>query len=63
MKRQRKASRREQQNDRGKGVLPTVHFTSTAKAIAAFRGAPPIDFEKFRSDVDAILDQDPTPRA
>ncbi len=25
-------------------------------------GAPPIDYERFRSDVDAFLDQDPTPR-
>jgi antitoxin (DNA-binding transcriptional repressor) of toxin-antitoxin stability system len=25
-------------------------------------GAPHIDYERFRSDVDAFLDQDPTPR-
>ncbi len=37
-------------------------FVSTAAALAALRHAPPIDFEQFRADVDAVLDQDPTPR-
>ena len=30
---------------------------------AAFAGAAPIDYKRFRKDVDGILDQDPTPRA
>jgi hypothetical protein len=30
--------------------------------VAAFRDAPPIDPERFRDDVDHILNQDPTPR-
>lgn len=31
-------------------------------AVAAFAGAPAIDFARFRGDVDARLDQDSTPR-
>jgi antitoxin (DNA-binding transcriptional repressor) of toxin-antitoxin stability system len=38
------------------------HFVSTAKLQAALRGVGPIDPDRFREDVDAILDQDPTPR-
>jgi prevent-host-death family protein len=38
-------------------------FVSRDAAAAAFRGAPRIDPGRFRSDVDAVLDQDPTPRA
>jgi hypothetical protein len=30
--------------------------------VAAFAGAPAIEFEQFRDDVGAILDQDPAPR-
>lgn len=37
-------------------------FVPTAIAAAAFAGADPIDAEQFRRDVDAHLDQDPTPR-
>lgn len=29
---------------------------------AAFAGAPHIDFDRFRADIDAFVDQDPTPR-
>lgn len=29
----------------------------------AFAGAPPIDADRFRADLDAFADQDPTPRA
>lgn len=39
------------------------HFVSTEVAIAAFRGSPRIDFERFREDIDRFVDQDPTPRA
>jgi prevent-host-death family protein len=38
-------------------------YVSADAAAAAFRGAPPIDPSRFRSDVDAVLDEDPTPRA
>lgn len=37
-------------------------FVSATAALAIFRGAPPIDADKFRRDVDAYADQDPTPR-
>jgi prevent-host-death family protein len=30
--------------------------------VAAFEGAPHVDYEQFRADVDAYVDQDPTPR-
>jgi prevent-host-death family protein len=30
--------------------------------LAAFAGAPPVDPARFREDVDAVLDQDPSPR-
>jgi prevent-host-death family protein len=38
-------------------------FVSRDAAAAAFRGAPRIDHDRFRSDVDAVLDEDPSPRA
>jgi antitoxin (DNA-binding transcriptional repressor) of toxin-antitoxin stability system len=37
-------------------------FVSAGAAAAAFSGAPGIDPARFRDDVDALLDQDPTPR-
>jgi prevent-host-death family protein len=37
-------------------------FVSADAAAAAFRGAPPLDPARFRADVDAALDEDPTPR-
>jgi len=37
-------------------------FVPAATVIAAFAGAPVIDAERFRVDVDAVLDQDPAPR-
>ncbi len=30
--------------------------------VSAFKGALRIDYEKFRADIDAHVDQDPTPR-
>ncbi len=30
--------------------------------IETFRGSPRIDFKRFRRDLDAVVDQDPTPR-
>ena len=38
-------------------------FVAAAAAVAAFRGSPPIDSERFREDVDAVIDQDSAPRA
>jgi antitoxin (DNA-binding transcriptional repressor) of toxin-antitoxin stability system len=38
-------------------------FVPAELAVAAFASAAPIDRERFRADVDRILDQDPTPRA
>lgn len=38
-------------------------FVTAEVLLSAFRTAAPLDVEKFRSDVDEIVDQDPTPRA
>jgi prevent-host-death family protein len=38
-------------------------FVPAEQVIAAFRGAPPIDPAQFRRDIDAVVDEDPTPRA
>jgi antitoxin (DNA-binding transcriptional repressor) of toxin-antitoxin stability system len=38
-------------------------YVTADAAIAAFGRAPRIDGDRFRADVDAVLDQDPTPRA
>jgi prevent-host-death family protein len=37
-------------------------FVAAVGAVAAFRGAPPVDFERLRIDLDAMADEDPTPR-
>jgi antitoxin (DNA-binding transcriptional repressor) of toxin-antitoxin stability system len=37
-------------------------FVPTKVLQAALEGSEPIDPVQFRADVDAILDQDPTPR-
>jgi antitoxin (DNA-binding transcriptional repressor) of toxin-antitoxin stability system len=37
-------------------------FVDTDAALAAFRGAPRIDAARLRDDLDAVLEQDPTPR-
>ncbi len=37
-------------------------FAATERAIELFAGAPAIDAEQFRDDVDTLLDQRPTPR-
>ena len=38
-------------------------FVSRDVLLEAFRNAPPIDADRFRRDVDAVLDQDIEPRA
>jgi antitoxin (DNA-binding transcriptional repressor) of toxin-antitoxin stability system len=37
-------------------------FVPAGIALAVFAGAAPMDADQFRSDVDATLDQDITPR-
>lgn len=37
-------------------------FVAADVAVAAFAGAPAIDAVRFRADVDAALDHDPSPR-
>lgn len=38
-------------------------FVRAESAIAHFAGAPRIDAKRLRKDIDALVDQDPTPRA
>ena len=37
-------------------------FVAAEAAVAMFAGAPEIDAERFRADLDELLDQDPSPR-
>ena len=37
-------------------------FVPTEAALAAFTGAPRVAHARFRKDIDALIDQDPTPR-
>jgi len=37
-------------------------FVGAAAAMAAFRGAPRVDFDRLRADSDAVANQDLTPR-
>lgn len=37
-------------------------FVAADAAVAAFAGAPEIAADRFRDDIDAVLDHDPTPR-
>ena len=37
-------------------------YVAAEAALAAFAGAPHIDADRFRNDIDAALDQNPTPR-
>ena len=37
-------------------------FVPAEAAVAAMSGAAPVDVERFRADVDALVNQDPTPR-
>jgi prevent-host-death family protein len=48
------------------GELTPLHrkrFVAAEAAAATFRTAPPVDYERFRKDLDAAADQDPSPRA
>lgn len=37
-------------------------FVPAEVALAAFAGAPHVTLGRFRKDLDAVVDQDPTPR-
>ena len=37
-------------------------FVRAETAAAMFRGAPSVDYRRFRADLDAVAGQDPTPR-
>lgn len=37
-------------------------FVGAEAAVAAFGGSPALELERFRADVDALLDQEPAPR-
>lgn len=39
------------------------NYISTETAVELFRGLPPIDYERFRADLDAVTDQASTPLA
>jgi antitoxin (DNA-binding transcriptional repressor) of toxin-antitoxin stability system len=43
--------------------LKRRRFVGGEAAVAAFAGAPRLEPERLRADLDAVLDQDPTPRA
>lgn len=48
------------------GELTPLHrkrFVPAQAAVALFRTAPALDYERFREDLDRIADQDVTPRA
>lgn len=48
------------------GELTPLHrkrFIPAEKLVALFRGAPQVDYERFRSDLDAVADQDVRPSA
>ncbi|MBA2280371.1 MAG: type II toxin-antitoxin system prevent-host-death family antitoxin [Acidimicrobiia bacterium] len=38
-------------------------FVAAETAVAMFRTAPGVDYERFRADLDAAAGQDPMPRA
>jgi hypothetical protein len=37
-------------------------FVPVRELAEAFADIPPIDYEQLRADIDAVVDQDPTPR-
>ena len=48
------------------GELTPLHrkrFVATEAVAALFRAAPPVDYERFREDLDTVADQDMAPRA
>lgn len=45
-----------------KPITRRQRFVNTAVLMEALAGAPPVDYERLRADLDAVADQDPTPR-
>ena len=43
--------------------LKRRRFVPTEELQEALRGLPRIDYQRLRADLDAVVDQDPTPRA
>lgn len=41
--------------------LAKRQFVPADTVVAVFGGAPQIDWERFLTDIDEVLDQDPTP--
>ncbi len=37
-------------------------FVAAEAAVGVFGGAPAVELERFRADVDALVDQEPAPR-
>lgn len=37
-------------------------FVPAESAVGVFAGGPGVELERFRADIDALLDQDPAPR-
>lgn len=42
--------------------LERCRFVAADAALAIFRAAPPVDYARLRTDLDAAVAQDPTPR-
>jgi antitoxin (DNA-binding transcriptional repressor) of toxin-antitoxin stability system len=38
-------------------------FVNADAAVAMFRGAPSVDLDRLRNDLDSVASQDPSPRA
>jgi antitoxin (DNA-binding transcriptional repressor) of toxin-antitoxin stability system len=38
-------------------------FVPTEEVLGAFAALEPIDLDRLRADIDALVDQDPTPRS
>ena len=43
--------------------LDRRQFVPKEDVMAAFRGVPRMSYRRLREDLDALIDQDPTPRA
>jgi antitoxin (DNA-binding transcriptional repressor) of toxin-antitoxin stability system len=43
--------------------VPRGRYVPATEVSAAFASAPRIDGDRFRRDLDRLVDQDPTPRA
>ena len=57
----REITRRELRNESGEIMREVDQWKSFIVAI--FRTAPPVDYERFREDLDTVADQDAAPRA